>query len=93
MAHPKVREAAVVALADARWGERPLACIVRAEGATVGADELAEWVRAKVAPWWVPEHWAFLGEIPKTSVGKFDKKLLRVNQAEGELEIVTLVDC
>ncbi|MGA2530791.1 MAG: long-chain fatty acid--CoA ligase [Acidimicrobiales bacterium] len=91
MAHPEVTEAAVVAVPDARWGERPLACVVRAEGTSPSPDELAEWVRAKVPAWWVPEQWAFVGEIPKTSVGKFDKKLLRSGQSQGELEIVTLV--
>ena len=40
--------------------------------------------------WWVPEHWSFVGTIPKTSVGKFDKKMLRADQAGGELEIITL---
>jgi fatty-acyl-CoA synthase len=44
----------------------------------------------KVASWWVPEHWAFVEEIPKTSVGKFDKKLLRAGQSRGELQIVTI---
>ena len=55
MAHPAVREAAVIAIADERWGERPLACVVLAEGAQVGADELREHLRERVARWWLPE--------------------------------------
>jgi len=90
MAHPQVEEAAVVALPDARWGERPLACVVLAEGGGPGPDELAEWIRDKVPAWWVPENWTFVAEIPKTSVGKFDKKKLRVAQSQDELEIVVL---
>jgi fatty-acyl-CoA synthase len=90
MAHPAVREAAVVAVPDERWGERPLACVVAVEGLEPTATELAAFLRTKVASWWVPERWAFVDEIPKTSVGKFDKKLLRAGQLNGELEIVTI---
>ncbi|MGA3352172.1 MAG: long-chain fatty acid--CoA ligase [Acidimicrobiales bacterium] len=90
MAHPEVVEAAVVAVHDARWGERPLACVVLAEGCSAGVDELTGWLRDKVPAWWVPEQWAFVAEIPKTSVGKFDKKVLRTGQSHGELAIVTL---
>jgi fatty-acyl-CoA synthase len=90
MAHPAVREAAVVAVADERWGERPLACVVVVQGQEPTAAELAAFLSDKVASWWVPEHWAFVEEIPKTSVGKFDKKLLRAGQSRGELQIVTI---
>ncbi|MEZ5228917.1 MAG: hypothetical protein R2710_20315 [Acidimicrobiales bacterium] len=40
-----------------------------------------------VAKWWVPERWTFIEEVPKTSVGKFDKKVLRARHAAGELQI------
>jgi fatty-acyl-CoA synthase len=79
MAHPKVLEAAVVAVPHAQWGERPLACVVprpdRAEG--LAAEELLEFLRPQVARWWLPDGVVFLDAIPKTGVGKFDKKLLR----------------
>ena len=88
MGHPGVLEAAVVAVADQRWGERPLACVVLRTDRTPSADELAAWLRGKVPSWWVPERWTFVEEIPKTSVGKFDKKVLRAGQEKGELEIV-----
>jgi fatty-acyl-CoA synthase len=85
MAHPDVLEAAVIARPDERWAERPLCCVVLREGATVGARELHEHLRGRVAKWWIPEEFAFVDEVPKTSVGKFDKKVLRAQLAEGTL--------
>jgi fatty-acyl-CoA synthase len=90
MGHPAVREAAVVAVPDDRWDERPLACVVLVEGQHPSAAELAAWLSDKMPRWWVPERWSFVTEIPKTSVGKFDKKVLRAGQSKGELEIVTV---
>ncbi|MFC6007418.1 long-chain fatty acid--CoA ligase [Angustibacter luteus] len=90
MAHPKVREASVVGVPDERWGERPLATIVVAEGEEVSAEELRDHLSQHVAKWQLPERWAFIAEVPKTSVGKFDKKVLRKSYAEGELEVRTL---
>jgi fatty-acyl-CoA synthase len=85
MAHPSVIEAAVIAKPDERWTERPLACVVRREGASCSADELREHLSGKVAKWWIPDEFAFIEEVPKTSVGKFDKKVLRKQLAEGKL--------
>ncbi|HEX8065811.1 MAG TPA: long-chain fatty acid--CoA ligase [Thermoleophilaceae bacterium] len=85
MAHPDVVEAAVIAKPDDRWQERPLACVVRAEGSEVTADELCDHLSSRVAKWWLPDEFAFIDEVPKTSVGKFDKKVLRRQLAEGEL--------
>jgi fatty-acyl-CoA synthase len=92
MAHPAVLEAAVVGVADSRWGERPLATVVRREGAEVSADDLRTFLGERVAGWQLPERWAFVAAVPKTSVGKFDKKMLRSQYAEGELEVVALGD-
>ena len=86
MAHPAVREAAVIAAPDEHWGERPLACVVLEEAAVASAGELVEHLRGRVAKWWLPEEFAFVSEVPKTSVGKFDKKRLRAALAEGRLE-------
>jgi fatty-acyl-CoA synthase len=86
MAHPAVREAAVIAAPDERWSERPLACVVLEDGAAVSAAALVEHLRGRVPKWWLPEEFAFVAEVPKTSVGKFDKKLLRATLAEGRLE-------
>jgi fatty-acyl-CoA synthase len=86
MAHPDVIEAAVIAKPDERWSERPLCCVVLCEGATAGADQLIEHLRPRVAKWWLPDEFAFIAEVPKTSVGKFDKKTLRAMLAEGTLE-------
>jgi fatty-acyl-CoA synthase len=88
MAHPDVIESAVIGVPDARWDERPLACVVLRPGAIATASELRVFLLDRVAKWWIPERWAFVAEIPKTSVGKFDKKTLRARQAAGEIEIV-----
>jgi fatty-acyl-CoA synthase len=90
MAHPAIREAAVVGVPDERWDERPLAAVVLKDGESVTPDELCTWLAERVAKWWLPERWAFIEEVPKTSVGKFDKKVLRKSYADGELEVTTL---
>jgi fatty-acyl-CoA synthase len=87
MAHPAVQEAAVIGISDKRWGERPLACVVLRPGAKADAAELADFLEGKVARWQVPEYWAFVAEVPKTAVGKFDKKVLRAQDAAGDLTI------
>jgi len=86
MAHPDVVEAAVIAKPDERWAERPLCCVVLREHADTSAEDLLEHLRGRVAKWWLPDEFAFVAEIPKTSVGKFDKKVLRGRLAEDELE-------
>jgi fatty-acyl-CoA synthase len=85
MSHPDVVEAAVIAKPDERWAERPLCCVVLRDGASATAPELVEHLRGRVAKWWLPDEFAFLDEIPKTSVGKFDKKVLRGDLSEGSL--------
>jgi len=90
MGHPDVREASVVGVPDERWGERPLASVVLDPGTATTVEDLREFVATKVAHWQVPERWAVIDEVPKTSVGKFDKKVLRKRYAEGELEVRTL---
>jgi fatty-acyl-CoA synthase len=85
MSHPDVVEAAVIAKPDERWAERPLCCVVLRDGASTSAPELVEHLRGRVAKWWLPDEFAFLPEIPKTSVGKFDKKVLRGDLSEGTL--------
>ncbi len=90
MGHPAVAEASVIGIPDEKWDERPLVAVVLKEGATADADELREFLADKFARWQLPEHWAFIDEIPKTSVGKFDKKRLRARYADGELKVATL---
>ena len=81
--HPGVREVAVIATADPRWQERPLVIIVP-ENDSVSAQQLREYLKDKVARFWLPEYWSFTEEIPKTSVGKLDKKKLRdINESGG----------
>ena len=90
MGHPAVFEAAVVAVPDERWDERPLACVVLRPGAEASPDELRGFLSGKVASWWLPERWTFVDAVPKTSVGKFDKKVLRKQYADGELDVQQL---
>lgn len=88
-AHPAVAEASVIGVPDDKWGERPLGVVVPGEGDQPSPDELREFLTDKVAKWQLPERWAFVPEIPKTSVGKFDKKALRRAYADHELDVVT----
>lgn len=81
--HPDVVEAAVVGVPDERWQERPLAAVVAKDGAAVTAEQLRNFLADKVARWWLPERWTFIDEIPRTSVGKYDKKAIRSRYAEG----------
>ncbi|HEX4110604.1 MAG TPA: long-chain fatty acid--CoA ligase [Solirubrobacteraceae bacterium] len=91
MGHPEVREAAVIGVPDERWDERPLACVVLAEGTSLEPADLHSWLDGRVARWWLPERWAVVSEIPKTSVGKFDKKALRADFQDGRLSVQELV--
>ncbi len=90
MAHPEVVEAAVVGVPDERWQERPLACVVVKAGCDVTCESLRAFLADRVARWWLPERWCFISEVPKTSVGKFDKKVLRARYADGALDVVEL---
>ena len=87
MAHDDVVEAAVVAIPDEKWDERPLATVVLREGASVTVEELRDFLAHDFAKWQLPDAWAFLDEVPRTSVGKFDKKVIRRRYAEGEVEL------
>jgi fatty-acyl-CoA synthase len=82
MAHPAVAEAAVIAIPDAKWDERPLAAVVLKQGTTATADELRDFIAPNFAKWWLPERFEFVEEIPKTSVGKFRKTALREQFAQ-----------
>jgi fatty-acyl-CoA synthase len=84
MGHEGVAEAAVIAKPDERWSERPLACVVLKDD-SVTAEQLRDFLTERVAKWWVPDEFAFIPEVPKTSVGKFDKKVLRAQLADDEL--------
>ncbi|WP_033224848.1 MULTISPECIES: long-chain fatty acid--CoA ligase [unclassified Streptomyces] len=92
MSHPDVAEAAVVAVPDDKWGERPLATVVLKEGATADFASLRSFLaeEGKIAKWQLPERWTIIESVPKTSVGKFDKKVLRRQYAEGKLDVQRL---
>ena len=87
VAHPDVVEAAVVGVPDERWQERPLAVIVAKEGSDVSAGDLREFLSDKVVRWWLPERWTFVDEIPRTSVGKYDKKTIRSRYADDVYQV------
>ncbi|WP_445163843.1 long-chain fatty acid--CoA ligase [Mycobacterium sp. Dal123C01] len=90
--HPDVLEAAVVGVPDERWQERPLAVVVLNESASVSASELRKFLADKVVRWWLPERWAFADEIPRTSVGKYDKKAIRSRHADNAYQVTEARD-
>ncbi|BBX02493.1 long-chain-fatty-acid--CoA ligase [Mycolicibacterium moriokaense] len=92
MEHPAVLEAAVVAVPDERWQERPLAAVVVKEDAEATAEELRKYLCDRVARFWLPEWWTFIDEVPKTSVGKFDKKRIRSLHSDGAYDVVECRD-
>jgi fatty-acyl-CoA synthase len=77
MAHPSIAEAAVIAVPHPKWDERPLAVVVLRKECTASAEELRQFLASQFARWWVPDTIVFASEIPRTSVGKFKKSLLR----------------
>lgn len=85
--HPDVVEAAVVGVPDERWQERPLAVVVAREGGSVSPADLRKFLADKVARWWLPERWTFVDTIPRTSVGKYDKKTIRARYAENQYQV------
>jgi fatty-acyl-CoA synthase len=92
IAHPAVLEAAVVGVPDERWQERPLAAVVLNDGAEATPAELREFLADKVVRWWLPERWTFVDEVPRTSVGKYDKKTIRARHADGVYEVIEYRD-
>lgn len=90
IAHPDVLEAAVVGVPDERWQERPLAVVVPRSGTTASAIELRDFLADKVVRWWLPERWTFVDEIPRTSVGKYDKKTIRSRHADNAYFVIEI---
>jgi acyl-CoA synthetase (AMP-forming)/AMP-acid ligase II len=92
MGHPDVVEAAVVGIPDEKWQERPLATVVVRQGATVTPEQLRAHLAGTFAKWQLPDAWAFIDEVPRTSVGKFDKKVVRQGFAEGLYDVHRVAD-
>jgi len=87
MLHPKVAEATVVGIEDAKWLERPLACVVPTD-TSLTEDELRDHLLAEgFIKFWIPDTFLFVPEVPKTSVGKYDKKAIRGVVANGGLDL------
>jgi fatty-acyl-CoA synthase len=91
MDHPDIVEAAVIAVPDERWEERPLALVVLTAGTAPDFPSYRDFLRKRVASWQVPEHWSAASILPRTTVGKIDKKALRAQHALGELDVTTLL--
>jgi fatty-acyl-CoA synthase len=89
MAYPDVLEAAVIAIPDEKWSERPLVAVVAKPGRTPAPSDLVAFlIERGVHRSWLPHKWTFISEVPKTSVGKFDKKVMRAAYAKDEYEVV-----
>ncbi|SIQ55643.1 AMP-binding enzyme [Maribacter ulvicola] len=85
MSHPKIKEAAVISIPDKKWSERPLATLVLAnKNELVSSEELKEFLSKDFANYQIPDKYVTINEVPKTSVGKFDKKEIRKLYAEGK---------
>jgi fatty-acyl-CoA synthase len=90
MAHPKVAEAAVVAVFHPKWQERPLACItpLPEHRDSITKEEILAFLAGRVAKWWLPDEIVFIEAVPKTSVGKFNKRALREQFKDFKLTAV-----
>jgi fatty-acyl-CoA synthase len=77
MAHPAVKEAAVVGVYHPKWDERPLLVVVKKPDAQLTRDELLKFFEGKVAKWWIPDDVAFVDELPHTATGKLLKTKIR----------------
>ncbi len=88
--HPAVFEAAVIGVPDPRWEERPLVLVVLRPGQEASAAEIRAFLEGRVARFWLPEYFAFPAELPKTSVGKIDKKEIRRLHAAGTYTVERL---
>ena len=86
MAVPGVAEAAVIAIAHPKWDERPLACVVKKTGVELSKDQIYDQLLKSFAKWWMPDDIIFIEAVPKTSVGKFDKKVLREQFKDFQLQ-------
>ena len=86
MGHPAVKEAAVVGIPHPKWAERPLAAVVLKDGAQATSEELRVFLGQSFAKWQLPDVFVFLDAIPRTSVGKFKKTVLREQYAGWKWE-------
>ena len=85
MAHPTVIEAAVIAIPNDKWAERPMAVVVKPPDQHLSKEALIDFLRPQIAKFWLPDEIVFVDRLPKTSVGKFDKKELRRQYTAGLL--------
>jgi fatty-acyl-CoA synthase len=85
LAHPSVREAAVVGIPSVKWDERPVVVAALRDGASLSLEQLREFLTGRVARWWLPDDLVVVDDVAKTSVGKYDKKALRASLAHRTL--------
>src|SRR6266545_2545302 len=86
MGHPAVAEAAVIAIPDPKWQERPLAVVVLKPGGSASEQDLREYLAPEFAKWWLPDRVEFVDELSKTATGKFSKRTLRERFVGGVRE-------
>jgi fatty-acyl-CoA synthase len=90
--YPGVNEVAVIAVPDPRWEERPLVILTALEGHQIDYEEVRRFLLDKMAKFMVPEYWASIPNLPKTSVGKIDKRKLREDVDSGKLRFVCVAE-
>ena len=90
--HPDILECTVIGVPDATWDERPFVLTVLREGAALDVPTIRAWLEERIPRWQIPERWSFGEEVPKTSVGKFDKKRVRQHYADGLYEVVNALE-
>lgn len=83
--HPAVGLAAVIARVDEKWGERPVLIVEWRQGLSVDGNALLEYLRGKIAAWWLPDQIINVEAMPLAATGKIDKKQLRADYANGKL--------
>jgi fatty-acyl-CoA synthase len=87
--HPAIRESMVFGIPDPKWQERPLACVVLQPGHSDLPEDIEDFLASRVAKFWIPQQWAVVSSVPKTTVGKLDKKSMRKRFEEGGFEVIT----
>jgi fatty-acyl-CoA synthase len=83
VAHPEIAEAAAIGVPHPKWSERPVLCIVRQPGSTLGRDDVLAFLDGKIAKWWMPDDVTFVDALPHTATGKVSKRDLRAQYAAG----------
>jgi fatty-acyl-CoA synthase len=82
LTHPRVSDAAVVAVPDPIWGERPAAAVVATQGLPLQPEEISDFLAQLIPRWWLPKPIVIMDKLPRTTIGKHDKRALRSRLAQ-----------